>query len=97
MIARLQRFYGGPPADWLYNVPMGLLFVYQKALPAVHANEQINNATAVALGSGSMKRDDQKQVLQSLQQQAEKFVTRTAVPIDASALSEAGINVEFVD
>lgn len=97
MIARLQRFYGGSPQDWFYNVPIGLLFAYMEALPAVYASEQLNDATAVALGSGSIKQNDQKQIMQNLQQQAEKFVTKTAVPVDASALSEAGISVEFVD
>lgn len=51
-VARLQRFYAGDLADWSASVPIGLSNRLLAQIPKLEAEESLQTATRIAIGSG---------------------------------------------
>lgn len=63
MIARLTRFYGGDPWRWLAELPMGIVRACMRMLPRLQAEEAIEAAERVGVGSGAYSEADQNAIM----------------------------------
>ena len=54
IIPRLQRFYGGSISEWL-ELPIGLVNVFIESIQGLRAEENLNNSSTTAVGSGMVK------------------------------------------
>lgn len=89
MIARLQRFYGGPPAAWLH-LPVPVLRAYSEMLPRLQAEETLARVSSGAAAAGTLRQEELSRYLAGL----ERTAGRRARPADAAALASMGIRVE---
>lgn len=66
-------------------------------MPRLEAQEMLNQSTAMALGSGSMKRVAAQRLVRDLQRQAQPASSRGRAPkADPAVLASMGIKVEQV-
>lgn len=76
-----------------------LLQMYEDARPSLEATESLTLATAVAIGTGSMKREEADATLRELRRAAgggrRAAADRPAGEADLAALSALGIAVEL--
>ena len=64
-----MRFYGGRPSDWA-AMPLRMARACMSAMPRLKAQETLSLMTAVALGTGSMKKVDLERTLREMRRQA---------------------------
>lgn len=93
IIPRLQAFYGGDPGGW-WHLPVGLLRAYDRMLSPIEAQRKLDQATAIALGTGSMEKRDHDRVMwqlnRAVRRHEEKPRKKTKEQI-AAELAEMGI------
>jgi hypothetical protein len=65
-IARLQKFYGGPPGSW-HTMPLALLDAYVRALPPLMGEEAFRVSAIVAMGAGTIEKSDRRRVIRDWQ------------------------------
>lgn len=93
MIPKLQRYYGGHPNAWLYDVPVALLRAYAKQMLSEQAQEELTMIESVAVGAGSMEKQRRSSVIRRLQRAVDD---RPAKPAEPDELRALGITVEEV-
>lgn len=64
---RLVRFYGGSPLDWWARIPLGLIRPCVESLPGLMAEESFLEVERIALGSGTLKKDDSQRIVERWQ------------------------------
>ena len=74
-------------------LPVGLVNVYARMLPRLRAQELLDQSGMVALGSGTMKEHDQRQLRNTLMQQAQKRKAPASVRETVLAAKAMGIKV----
>jgi hypothetical protein len=95
VIARLQAFYGGDPGRWL-QLPMRLLRSYLEHLPGLQAERNMQLATVVAVGTGSLKKHEAEGYMRDWRRAAggRRNVIKPASEEErAQLMQEAGITV----
>lgn len=97
IIPRLQAFYGGDPGGW-WHLPVGLLRAYDKMLSPIEAQRKLDQATAIALGTGSMAPIDLQKMMRELHLTAGKHQQKKPRPKPSkeqikAELAEMGIKV----
>lgn len=93
MIPRLQRFFGGDPAWWLYEAPGALVRAFMAMLPRLDAEEALGRASVQALGSGSMKKRDAMKLERQLRRAANGGASVRAARPSTAQLAMMGIGV----
>lgn len=90
-----MRFYGGTPMTWLAETPMAVVRACVSQMSKLRARDSIRAATRVAMGSGSLKKQDAKQISREWNQAADwPKPPRTAAP--KRSLSGTGIGLVHV-
>lgn len=96
LIARLSRFYPGiSPIDWLERTPVAVLRAYLVMIPRLSGEESVRAANVVAVGSGTLERDDRRSLVASWTNHQRRDRRDTA-PTDPTALASVGIGVRVV-
>lgn len=65
IVAELLRFYGGAPMTWLAETPVAVLNACLAEIPRLRATEALEQASVVAVGSGSLKKDASQATLRA--------------------------------
>lgn len=98
-IPRLQRFYsGGKVTNWLH-VPLELVNACIIMKPIIEAEESLQHIKNIAVGTGSLKKEDSKEIMSELERQANERTppggARQGLNIrrDKTALAAMGIQV----
>ncbi len=94
IIPRLQIFYKGDPDRWLH-MPIKFLGPYIAMHPILQAEEALQDITNIAVGTGSLKKEDIKEIMRELRSQANERTPRQRLSIrrDKAALAAMGIQV----
>jgi len=79
VIARLQAYYGGDPMTWL-RVPTGILHAYVAMLPRLKNEDRMSDAEVIAVGTGTMDKNDRKRVLREWSDAAQGDTRETTKP-----------------
>ncbi len=98
MIARLQRAYGGEFEQWYERTPLVVMRRLFKIITRLHAEDALRQAEAVALGSGTMKKQAAQDLERRLRREA-SFSTRPRRPtaLDLERFrTDLGISIEKV-
>lgn len=98
MTARLQRFYGGHPAWWLFDAPIPLVNAYAIMLPRLQAEEALNTHNTTAMAMGTLPQRNAASLFASLKRQASGIFQRRKrpQPPNPAGLAAMGIAVEHV-
>jgi hypothetical protein len=99
VIATLQTTYGGDPMGGL-RMPFSVLNAYVAMLPRMVARGALNRVTEHALGAGSMKQHQAKEILRAWRREARERpsgqISRPSREDHHAALRSMGIEVEEV-
>src|SRR5688500_3605156 len=96
LLPHLSRFYG--PHDWL-SMPTSLLNAYAEQLPRISAEESLQAAERIAVGSGTLKRGVDRRISDGWTRQAgqRRLVIRPkSAQMYQAQMSALGIGVKLV-
>lgn len=95
-MARLQRFYGGDPRQWLETMPIAMVSAYAAMLPRLEAEETLNAWGTGSLAAGRVKPAEARRLRAQLQRAADAG-QKPAAQASPQALAMMGIAVEIVE
>ncbi|MEZ5790509.1 MAG: hypothetical protein R3D34_06870 [Nitratireductor sp.] len=93
-MARLQRFYGGNPRDWLETLPLALVRAFARMLPRLEAEETLRNWGTGSLAAGLVKPHEARRLRSQLSRAAGG--NRKPVPATPQGLAMIGVAVTIV-
>ena len=73
MFCKLQRFYRFSNIFEWFNIPQGVLIEMMEMIPILESEERLSNTTVNALGSGNIKKEKSKEILNSWQRIIDKI------------------------
>jgi hypothetical protein len=77
---------------WAFETPWALVLAHLRMIPVLRAEEALHASSTVALGSGTLKRADAKQLQRTWERQTGRSRRRRAT-VDPAAVQALGIGI----
>jgi hypothetical protein len=96
VVARLVRFYGGDPMQWLARTPLAVVMAMAEMLPILQAEESLARYAEIATGSGTAGQDGAKRTFNAWKRIAEQGSERRAPKATPTTLALMGVGLTIV-